>query len=182
MKFTPGLVGGHCIGVDPFYLTHKAEKLGYHPQVILSGRRINDGMGTYVANRTLEMMVKKGIRILGSRVNLLGLTFKENCPDTRNTRVVDIYRELRRFGIDVDICDPVAHPDDVVEEFGKHGKSLEDLQQADAVILASPHRELCEALRGKLSLLMKSPFILVDVKGAFERQIVPPGEGVYWRL
>jgi UDP-N-acetyl-D-galactosamine dehydrogenase len=182
LKFYPGLVGGHCIGVDPFYLTHKAEKLGYHPEVILAGRRINDNMGNYIAQRTLEMMVKKGIKVLGARVNILGLTFKENCPDIRNTRVVDIYRELTRFGIEVDICDPVAYEEDIFEEYGKKPVRMDQMQAADAVILAAPHEILKKELKTKLIQLMKPPSVFVDVKGAFEPSIIPRGEGVYWRL
>lgn len=182
LKFYPGLVGGHCIGVDPFYLTHKAEKLGYHPEVILAGRRINDNMGFHIARQTLELMVKKDIKIKGSRVNLLGLTFKENCPDTRNTRVVDIYRELTRFGIEVDICDPVADEHDVIEEYGKKTVAMKDLQPADAVILAAPHNILKNELKTKLLSLMKAPYVFVDVKGAFDKNIIPAREGSYWRL
>jgi UDP-N-acetyl-D-glucosamine/UDP-N-acetyl-D-galactosamine dehydrogenase len=182
LKFYPGLVGGHCIGVDPFYLTHKAEKLGYHPEVILSGRRINDNMGNHIAQRTLELIIKKGIKVLGARVNVLGLTFKENCPDTRNTRVVDIYNELKRFGLEVDVCDPIAHEEDVIEEYGVKPKAFNQLQPADAVILATPHEELKKEVKTKLLQVLKPPYIFVDVKGAFEANIIPRGEGAYWRL
>jgi UDP-N-acetyl-D-galactosamine dehydrogenase len=182
LKFYPGLVGGHCIGVDPFYLTHKAEKLGYHPEVILAGRRINDNMGKYVAHQTLELMVKKGIKVLGSKVNLLGLTFKENCPDIRNTRVVDIYRELTRYGIQVSICDPVAYEEDIFEEYGQHPTPLDKLQKADAVILAASHEVLVKDLKKRLLDLMIAPYIFVDVKGAFDQSVIPQREGTYWRL
>jgi UDP-N-acetyl-D-galactosamine dehydrogenase len=182
LKFYPGLVGGHCIGVDPFYLTHKAEKLGHHPEVILSGRRINDNMGFYIAHQTLELLVKKDIKIRGSKVNLLGLTFKENCPDTRNTRVVDIFKELSRYGIDVDICDPVADEHDIFEEYGKKPTKLSDLKPADAVILAAPHNILKSELKTKLISLMKAPYVFVDVKGAFDKNIISKNEGSYWRL
>lgn len=182
LKFYPGLVGGHCIGVDPFYLTHKAEKLGYHPEVILAGRRINDSMGIYVARQTLEIMVKKGIKVLGAKVNLLGLTFKEDCPDIRNTRVIDIYQELTRWGIDVDLCDPVADPEDVLKEYGKYPIPFEKLGPADAVILAASHETLKKQLKTRLIHLLKAPYAFVDVKGAFDTSIIPQGEGTYWRL
>jgi UDP-N-acetyl-D-glucosamine/UDP-N-acetyl-D-galactosamine dehydrogenase len=182
LQFFPGLVGGHCIGVDPFYLTHKAEKLGYHPEVILAGRRINDNMGIYVAQRAIELMVKKGIKILGSKVNLLGLTFKENCPDTRNTRVVDIYRELRRYGVNVDIYDPVAYAEDIVEEYGVPPVSFDKLTAADAAILAVPHVQLKYQVRDNLFRLMTAPYVFVDIKGSFDPSIISRTEGVYWRL
>ena len=182
LQFYPGLVGGHCIGVDPFYLTHKAEKLGYHPEVILAGRRINDNMGIYVAQKTIELMVKKGIKVLGAKVNLLGLTFKENCPYTRNTRVVDIYRELRRYGVNVDIYDPVAEADDIHEEYGTHPVSFDKLGPADAVVLAVPHNKLKDQVRDNMLRLMSPPYVFVDIKGAFQPSVISRNEGAYWRL
>ncbi|AJE03242.1 GDP-mannose dehydrogenase [Geobacter pickeringii] len=142
LPFRPGLVGGHCIGVDPYYLTHKAEMTGYHPQVILAGRRINDGMGKHVAEQTLKMMIRSGCQVRNARVNLLGLTFKENCPDLRNTRVVDLVEELRSYGIDVLVHDPVANPKEALAEYGIHLLEWDELPEADAVILAVPHDEL----------------------------------------
>ncbi|SEK99906.1 UDP-N-acetyl-D-galactosamine dehydrogenase [Chitinophaga rupis] len=138
LKYRPGLVGGHCIGVDPYYLTHKAESLGYHPQVILSGRRVNDNMGMFVANKVIKLMIKKGQKIDGGRALILGITFKENCPDIRNSRVIDIYRELTQFGLMVDVYDPHAQPAEVQEEYGitlvqQPGQSY------DAIILAVAH-------------------------------------------
>src|SRR5690606_20246456 len=118
LPFRPGLVGGHCIGVDPYYLTHKAQAIGYHPEIILAGRRINDGMGAYVVSQLTKAMVKRGIQVQGMRVLIMGITFKENCPDTRNTRVVDIHRELLEYGAQVDIYDPWADPAEVAHEYG----------------------------------------------------------------
>ena len=118
LKYKPGLVGGHCIGVGPYYLAYKAEKVGYHPAVILSGRRVNDNMGMFVANKVIKLMIKKGMSIKGSRVLILGFTFKENCPDIRNTRVIDIYKELDQFGLKVAVADPWASKEEVKEEYG----------------------------------------------------------------
>ena len=139
LKYKPGLVGGHCIGVDPYYLAYKAESLGYYPQVILSGRRVNDMMGVFVANKLVKLLIKKGHKIEGSRVLILGITFKENCPDIRNTRVVDVYKELRDFGMQVDVYDPWASADQVEDEYGI---SLIDNPSGkyEAVVLAVAHQ------------------------------------------
>lgn len=183
LKFYPGLVGGHCIGVDPYYLTYKSEKLGYHPDVILAGRKINDSMGKWVAAQAIEMLKQAGYKLNDSRVSLMGLTFKENCPDVRNTRVLDIYEELVRLGVHVDICDPMAHPDEIKEVFGKAGTPIESLEPADAVILAAPHKSLVETLKSKPVQFFKTPRLFVDVKGAFEKSFVADkAEGRYWRL
>jgi UDP-N-acetyl-D-galactosamine dehydrogenase len=140
LKFKPGLVGGHCIGVDPYYLAHKAESLGYHPQVILSGRRVNDNMGMFVANKVIKLMIKKGQRIDGSKVLILGVTFKENCPDIRNSKVIDIYKELLQFGVIIDVYDPHANQEEVLEEYNI--KLIDKLNQDyDGVILAVCHNE-----------------------------------------
>lgn len=182
LKFYPGLVGGHCIGVDPYYLTYKAEKLGYHPQVILAGRRINDNMGKYVAQQTTEIMIRQGLKIKGARVNLLGLTFKENCPDVRNTRVHDVYTELCRLGLKVDLFDPLAHPDEVLEVYGEKSKKWEELVPADVVILASAHNYLKTKITESVAQIFKNPKIFIDVKGAFSSDFVSGPEDVYWRL
>ena len=139
LPFRPGLVGGHCIGVDPYYLTHKAEALGYHPQVILAGRRINDGMGAYVAGQMVKAMIRKGIAIRGSRVLVMGLTFKENCPDLRNTRVIDVIRELRDYGLVVDVHDPWADPCEAHREYGLSLVETASPADYDGVLLAVAH-------------------------------------------
>ncbi|NVK75244.1 MAG: nucleotide sugar dehydrogenase [Oceanospirillaceae bacterium] len=145
LPFRPGLVGGHCIGVDPYYLAHKAEALGYHPQVILSGRRVNDNMGMFVANKVVKLMIQKHHRIGASRSLILGITFKENCPDIRNTRVIDIYQELAQFGMKVDIYDPWANPKEVKEELGVEIlTTAPNLKHYDSVILAVAHNEFLE--------------------------------------
>lgn len=170
LKFSPGLVGGHCIGVDPYYLTHKAESLGYHPQVILSGRRINDGMGSYVANQVVKLMIKKSHKIQDSKVLVLGLTFKENCPDIRNTRVVDIVSEMKEFGCKVDLYDPWADPKEVKHEYNLEMQTPECLKQLktySAVILAVSHKQFLEL---NLSNIKESQTIFYDLKGLFPKE------------
>lgn len=169
LKFFPGLVGGHCIGVDPYYLTHKAEALGYHPQVILAGRRINDGMGSYVANQVVKLMIKKGHQIHNAKVLVLGLTFKENCPDIRNTRVIDIVTELKDFGCNVDVFDPWASEAEVKHEYniGLADKScVAKLSDYSAVVLAVAHRQFLEL---NISHLAKSKTVFFDLKGLFPK-------------
>jgi UDP-N-acetyl-D-galactosamine dehydrogenase len=144
LPFRPGLVGGHCIGVDPYYLTHKAELAGYHPEVILAGRRINDGMGSYIARKTVQQMIHAGRNIMGARVNVLGLTFKENCKDIRNSKVIDVIRELAEFGVETFVHDPQADPDETLHEYGIRLCSWEKLPAADALILAVAHKGFVE--------------------------------------
>jgi UDP-N-acetyl-D-galactosamine dehydrogenase len=141
LKFRPGLVGGHCIGVDPYYLTHKAETIGYHPQVILAGRRINDGMGKYVAEQTVKQLISAALPVKDADVIVLGLTFKENCPDLRNSRVIDVVRELESYGAKVSVHDPVADPADAVQEYGVELVPWERLPRAAAMVAAVAHRE-----------------------------------------
>jgi UDP-N-acetyl-D-galactosamine dehydrogenase len=172
MKFKPGLVGGHCIGVDPYYLTHKAQALGYLPEVILAGRRINDGMGRYVAGEIVKKMIKKGNRILDARVLQLGVTFKENCPDIRNSRAVDVVRGLQEFGCRVDILDPWANPAEVEKEYGISSvKSLTELAPSDydAIVLVVPHREFSGMC---FDGLKNEETVIYDVKGVLPRDIV----------
>jgi nucleotide sugar dehydrogenase len=171
LKFSPGLVGGHCIGVDPYYLTHKAQAVGYHPQVILAGRRVNDGMGGHVASQVVRLMIKRNIQVQGARVLILGLAFKENCPDLRNTRVVDVIDELRDYGIDVDVHDPWV---DAAEAETEYGLSLSDPSGKiyDAVVLTVPHREFIEGdAATRLRALTRSGGVLIDIKG-----VLPPEE------
>jgi hypothetical protein len=144
LKFQPGLVGGHCIGVDPYYLTHKAELSGYHPEVILAGRRINDGMGPYVARKTIQQMIHAGRNILGAKVNVLGMTFKENCKDIRNSKVIDVIRELQEYGCEVFVHDPEADAAETLHEYGVKLSSWDELPAADAVILAVAHKSFLE--------------------------------------
>jgi UDP-N-acetyl-D-galactosamine dehydrogenase len=170
LHFKPGLVGGHCIGVDPFYLAQKAQEVGYHPEIILAGRRLNDSMGAYVAGEVVKLMLKKGIQVKGANVLILGITFKENCPDIRNTRVVDIYHELLSYSINVDVHDPWASPTEIEEEYGiKAAQTLNKNKQYDAVILAVAHKEF-ESL--EIDGITKSPSVVYDVKGVLNRDQV----------
>ena len=168
LPFKPGLVGGHCIGVDPYYLMHKAESLGYHPQVILSGRRINEDMGMFIANKVVKLMLGKGMRVSGARALLLGITFKENCPDIRNSRVVDIYRELRQYGILVDVYDPWANRGAVADDYAIDLIG-EPNAPYDAIILAVSHREF-QTL--DFARLRNDPAVVFDIKAFLDRSIV----------
>ena len=172
MKFRPGLVGGHCIGVDPYYLTHKAQALGYLPEVILAGRRINDGMGKYIAGEIVKKMIKKGKGILNSKVLQLGITFKENCPDIRNSRAVDVVRALEEFGCKVDIVDPWADPEELEKEY--HCRSLRDISELDgrnydAVVLAVAHRKFAD---WDLQDFRQEDTVIYDIKGVLPRELV----------
>lgn len=161
LPFKPGLVGGHCIGVDPYYLAQKAEQMGYHPEIILAGRRLNDSMGAYVASEVVKLMIKKGITVKGSKALMLGITFKENCPDIRNTRAIDIYRELTDYGLDVDIYDPWASASEVKHEYGVHILSQQpELSPYGSIILAVAHKEFAE-----LQLKSSNIQVIYDVKG-----------------
>lgn len=167
LPFRPGLVGGHCIGVDPYYLTHKAEAMGYHPQVILAGRRINDGMGAYVAGQLVKAMLKRRIQVDGARVLVLGLTFKENCPDLRNTRVVDVVRELQDYGIQVDVHDPWADADAARREYGLDLVQTPQEGRYDGVILAVAHAEFSSRGAALARSFGKPDHVLYDLKNAF---------------
>lgn len=182
LKFRPGLVGGHCIGVDPYYLTHKAEKLGYIPQVILSGRRINDGMGSFVAQRAVKEMIHAGHHVASSKVTILGLTFKENCPDLRNSRVIDVIRELESFGVQVQVCDPEADIEEAKHEYGIDLVPREQLEPAAAVVVAVAHEAFCRFdERDYLALLGENP-VVIDVKGACDRERLTRAGIRVWRL
>ena len=168
LKYKPGLVGGHCIGVDPYYLAHKAESLGYHPQVILSGRRVNDTIGMFVANKLVKLMIAKNHIISKSRVLILGITFKEDCPDVRNTKVVDIIKELKLFNIEVDVYDPHAVKEEVLKEYGL--KLLDEISSAyDGVILAVAHKEFSYI---DLSTILISGGVIFDTKSFLDRNLV----------
>jgi UDP-N-acetyl-D-galactosamine dehydrogenase len=206
LNFFPGLVGGHCIGIDPYYLTYKAEQLGYHSQIILSGRRINDDMGKYVAENTVKKMIQANKPIKGANVAILGITFKEDCPDSRNTRVIDIIRELKEYGVNVQVIDPVADAQEVEEEYRIHLNRLEDLRGVDAVIFAVAHEEfinlslqeikdwyracpnhLFSAINDEVAATIENGCennknVLIDVKGIFDRKEAEELDYLYWRL
>jgi len=182
LKFRPGLVGGHCIGVDPYYLTHKAEKVGYIPQVILAGRRINDSMGKFIARQTIKEMIRASHNIVGCRVTILGITFKEDCPDVRNTRVVDIIAELKEYGVEVQVCDPQADPQETLHEYGITLTPFKSLKPAVAVVVAVAHAEFRALTVTNICHLTYGNPVLVDVKGIFDRAAFQ-AEGVrVWRL
>lgn len=184
LHFQPGLVGGHCIGVDPYYLTYKAETLDYHPQVILSGRRINDNMGKYVAENCVKMLIREGRLVNGARVGILGFTFKENIPDTRNTRVIDMVRELEEYGVSALVNDPHAAPADVRRHYGIELHTLDELLDLDALILAVAHQEYEKLRPQDMTPLFKEPShaILLDVKGFYDRKEVHDAGIRLWRL
>ena len=182
LPFRPGLVGGHCIGVDPYYLTHKADKLGYHPQVILAGRRINDGMGKYVAEQTVKRMIQSGFPVKGAKVNVLGLTFKENCPDLRNSRVIDVINELRSYGADVRVHDPVADPGEAVHEYGVELHDWDSLPRAHATVLAVAHREFAARPVDHFVGKLEKGGLFVDVKCQADAQALRERGVSVWRL
>lgn len=185
LKFQPGLVGGHCIGVDPYYLTYKAEELGYHSQIILSGRRINDDMGRYVAEAVVKNLIKADIPVKGAKVAILGFTFKENCPDTRNTKVIDIYRELGEYGITPVVVDPAADAKEAARLYGITFEKTEDIKDMDAVIVAVAHREFLDFDKDKISSFFHpghAKKVFMDIKGLFDRKEYLTEDFIYWRL
>jgi UDP-N-acetyl-D-galactosamine dehydrogenase len=186
LKFSPGLVGGHCIGVDPYYLTYKAEELGYHSQIILAGRRINDDMGKYVVENLVKKLIKADIPVKNAKVAILGFTFKENCPDTRNTRVIDIVNELAEYSIVPVITDPIADKEEAKHEYGIDFVDMDSIKDTDAVILAVAHNEFTTLTQADLEGMFKiSPNknkVLLDIKGLFNRKEYEAVGYKYWRL
>jgi UDP-N-acetyl-D-galactosamine dehydrogenase len=173
IPFRPGLVGGHCIGVDPYYLTTKAQQLGYQPEVILAGRRINNNMGPYIAQRVVKLLIECDITVKGARVGILGLTFKENCNDIRNSKVPDIVRELRQFGIEPRVHDPVADPVEARRQYGLNMVPLEELAALDALVVAVPHRWYLSGERpAAIAAMVRDGGVLVDVKSVFDRALI----------
>jgi len=182
LPFRPGLVGGHCIGVDPYYLTHKADMLGYHPQVILAGRRINDGMGKFIAEQTVKEMIAAGSHVKGAKVSVLGLTFKENCPDLRNSRVIDVIHELISYGIQVHVHDPVPDQQEATHEYGVTLESWEQLPQSDAIVVAVSHQEFMARPLADYQAKLSGTGVLVDVKAVFDPKAVAAAGIPFWRL
>jgi len=204
LNFTPGLVGGHCIGVDPYYLTYKAEEIGYHSQIILAGRKINDDMGKYVAENVVKNMIKADKPVKGATVAVFGITFKENCPDVRNTKVVDVIQELKEYGINVKVVDPVADEEDLLHTYGISLSRPEEIKEVDAVIFAVAHEEFTNMKLEDVKQLYNSiwngdfrttdeaaaaaedpendKYVLVDVKGLFDRKEAEALDFLYWRL
>jgi UDP-N-acetyl-D-galactosamine dehydrogenase len=183
LPFRPGLVGGHCIGVDPYYLTHKAEMLGYHPQVILAGRRINDGMAAYVAQQAVKKMINNGVSVKGAKVIVLGLTFKENCPDLRNSKVADLVAELQSFGCAVAVHDSIAEAPEAMHEYGISLTTWADLpDDADAIVAAVSHKEYLAMPLAELTGKLKPQGVFVDVKSAYDAKAIAQAGYTMWRL
>lgn len=182
LPFRPGLVGGHCIGVDPYYLTHKADMLGYHPQVILAGRRINDSMGKYVAEQTVKQMIGAGHNIKGANVIVLGLTFKENCPDLRNSKVIDVIHELQSYGCNVLVHDPVAESGEAEHEYGVSLTAWDDLPRAKAIVAAVAHSEYARLGEGRLSEKLEPNGVFSDVKSFYDQSALEAAGVTVWRL
>jgi len=186
MKFTPGLVGGHCIGVDPYYLTYKAEQLGYHSQIILSGRRINDDMGKYVAESVVKLLIGADVAIKRANVAILGFTFKENCPDTRNAKIIDIYNELKEYGITAVIADPTADAAEAELLYGVKFVDMTEIRNCDAVILAVAHETFRQLTQANMNRMFKPGpnhgKVLADVKGLLDRKEYEAAGYCYWRL
>ena len=185
LPFMPGLVGGHCIGVDPYYLTYKAEDLGYHSQIILSGRRINDDMGKYVAESLVKNLIKTDVAVKGAKVAILGFTFKENCPDTRNTKIIDIYNELGEYGIKPLVVDPAADADEAKKLYGITFGTKEDIKDMDAVVIAVAHDEFLKLTKediGKFYAPKHKQKVLMDIKGLLNRKDYLTEDYLYWRL
>lgn len=183
LKFSPGLVGGHCIGVDPYYLTYKAEQLGYHSRIILAGRQINDDMGRYIAENLVKQLIAADKAVRGAKVAILGLTFKENCPDTRNTKVMDVIHELGEYGVVPVVCDPVADADEVRAHYGIELTPLEDIRGMDAVVVAVAHKRFCWMNDKELSeLFAPGVRVLIDVKAIYDKNGFAAPEWRLWRL
>jgi UDP-N-acetyl-D-galactosamine dehydrogenase len=182
LGFKPGLVGGHCIGVDPYYLTHKADMIGYHPQVILAGRRINDSMGKFIAEQTIKHMIASGSYIKGARVNVLGLTFKENCGDLRNSKVIDIIHELNAYGVEVFVTDPQADVEEAMHEYGVRLLPWDELPRADAIVAAVAHKEYAAMTVEDFSRKLVKSGAFIDVKSAFDQAAITDAGYRLWRL
>ncbi len=185
LNFRPGLVGGHCIGIDPYYLTYRAEQFGYHSQIILSGRRINDDMGKYCAESLVKLLIRNDLPVKHARVAILGFTFKENCPDTRNTKVIDIYKELGEYGITPIVVDPEADAEEAKHLYGIEFQTMDDVKDMDAVLIAVKHREFenwgAEDIAKFYNPEHKTK-VFVDLKGIFDKRDYPAPEWDYWRL
>jgi len=182
LPFRPGLVGGHCIGVDPYYLTYKADMMGYHPQLILAGRRVNDGMGKYVAEQTVKQIIAAGFPVKDAKVVVLGMTFKENCPDLRNSKVIDVVRELQSYGIDVLVHDPIADNAECQHEYGVALTPWDALPQAQAMVAAVAHKEYLERPLADLTSKLIAGGVFADVKASYDADALKAAGHPVWRL
>ena len=185
LKFQPGLVGGHCIGIDPYYLTYRAEQFGYHSQIILAGRRINDDMGKYCAEQLVKLLIRNDVPVKNAKVAILGFTFKENCPDTRNSKVIDIYNELGEYGITPMVVDPEADAEEAERLYGIRFAQLFDVKDMDAVLVAVCHRQFADFTPEKFAAFYNpkwSTKVFVDLKGMYDKSAYPAPAWDYWRL
>ncbi|MFO7885944.1 MAG: nucleotide sugar dehydrogenase [Desulfobacteraceae bacterium] len=182
LPFSPGLVGGHCIGVDPYYLTFKAESMGYHPEIILAGRRINDNMARFVVEKTVKLMIKSNQNVKNSRVGVLGLTFKEDCPDLRNTKVVDIVKELQSYGIEVLVHEPMADPREAEQLYGISLCSMDDLSGLGAVIIAVPHKRYKDMGLSEFAAMLNTKGCIIDIKSILDKKDLEKRNIRFWRL
>jgi len=183
LQFTPGLVGGHCIGIDPYYLTYKAEQVGYLSQVILAGRKINDEMGKYVAENTLKQLIKADKQIKGCKVLIMGITFKQNCSDIRNSKVIDIINELKEYGVNIEVVDPLADENETLRKYGIKLSKVEDVTDVDAVIFAIPHEKFRDiTLKDLKNIYKDDKLVLIDIKGMFNKKEAENLNYLYWRL
>lgn len=186
LDFSPGLVGGHCIGIDPYYLTYKADQLGYHSQVILSGRQINDNMGKYIAENILKILVRSSVSVRDAKIVILGFTFKENCPDSRNTKVIDIIEELREYCIEPIVADPVADPWEAGRLYGITFTDMSEISDADAVVIAVAHQQFTALDQSVFDRMFGNRSndrrVLIDVKGILNRNQLEKDGYIYWRL
>ena len=180
--FKPGLVGGHCIGVDPYYLTHKAMEVGHHPEIILAGRKINDNMGDFIAEKTVSELVKQGISPLSANILILGLSFKENCPDLRNSKVITIIKRLEHYNCNINVSDPYVIPKEAKKQFGIELKKIESIQNQDAVIVAVSHDEYKSILLDDWERILRMDGVIIDVKSIFKKSYFSELEFRYWSL
>ena len=182
LPFKPGLVGGHCIGVDPYYLTHKAIEVGHHPEIILAGRKINDKMGDFIAEKTISEIIKKGISPLKAKITILGLSFKENCPDLRNTKVITIINKLSHYDCIVKVVDPIVSPDDALDQYGIKLNKIQSIEKQDAIILAVPHKQFLNYNQNEWLKLIKDSGVIIDVKSSYSEKFFSQIGIKYWSL
>ena len=182
MPFKPGLVGGHCIGVDPYYLTHKAMEVGYHPEIILAGRRINDNMGDFIAEKTVSELTKQGVSPLGANITILGLSFKENCPDLRNTKVVSIIKKLEHYNCNLTVSDSWVLPDEAKSKYDIELQKIEDIKNQDAIIIAVCHREYIHFSERRWQRILRPNGVVIDIKSIFNENYFSKLNFKYWAL
>ena len=182
LPFKPGLVGGHCIGVDPYYLTHKAIEVGYHPEIILAGRRINDGMGDFIAEKTISELVKSGISPLGASITIFGLSFKEDCPDLRNTKVISVIKRLKQYNCKINVTDPYVIPKEAVDRYGIELQEIGEIKNQDAIVIAVAHREYKNLSMKYWEKLLNKRGVVIDIKSIYKKEFFDKIAINYWGL